>query len=131
MELLINDSVLRIRNWNIGAPTPIQATGKLAATVYTRLLEVSFHGSVEYFMSIGHRCFRTATDISERECSKKFVQQGCSRFDARSVLPVRERERREERQVCEPEGSAKGRERRWRLFPTFPFMDKRKPKQEA
>jgi hypothetical protein len=27
--------------------------------------------------------------------------------------------------------TAKGRERRWRLFPTFPFMDKRKPKQEA
>jgi hypothetical protein len=94
VELLINDSVLRIRNWNIGAPTPIQATGKLAATVYTRLLEVSFHGSVEYFMSIGHRCFRTATDISERECSKKFVQQGCSRFDARSVLPVREHGKR-------------------------------------
>jgi len=29
-----------------------------------------------------------------------------SRLDARSVLIVRERERREERQVCEPEGSA-------------------------
>jgi len=90
VELLINDSVLRIRNWNIGAPTPIQATGKLASTMCTRLLEFSFHGSVEYFMSIGHRCFRTATDISEGECSKKFVQQGRSRFDARSVLPVRE-----------------------------------------
>ncbi len=56
-----------------------------------------------------------------RECSKKFVQQGRSRFDARSVLIVRERERREERQGCEPEGSAKWRERRWRLFSTFPF----------
>ncbi|MDA0739741.1 MAG: hypothetical protein O2999_11980 [Nitrospirae bacterium] len=37
------------------------------------------------------------------------VQQGRSHFDARSVLPVRERERRKERQVCEPEGQAKGR----------------------
>ena len=60
------------------------------------------------------------TNISERECSKKSVQQGRSPFDARSVLSVRERERREERQVCEPEGSANGRERRWRLFSTFP-----------
>ncbi len=33
-----------------------------------------------------------------------FLGQGRSQFDARSVLPVRERERREERQVCEPEG---------------------------
>ncbi|MEC4675193.1 MAG: hypothetical protein VST68_13470 [Nitrospirota bacterium] len=44
----------------------------------------------------------------EGECSKKFVQQGRSPFDARSVHCVRERERREERQVCEPEGQAKG-----------------------
>ncbi len=64
---------------------------------------------MENFLFIGHSCFRTATDISERECSKKFVQQGRSRFDARGALPVRERERREERQVCEPEGQAKGR----------------------
>ncbi|MEC4673203.1 MAG: hypothetical protein VST68_03330 [Nitrospirota bacterium] len=40
-------------------------------------------------------------------------------FDARSVLPVCERERRQEQQVCEPKG-AKGRDRRWRLFSTFP-----------
>ena len=47
-----------------------------------------------------------------RECSKKSVQlcpeqsrrEGRNRFDARSVHCVRERERREERQVCEPEG---------------------------
>ncbi len=53
-----------------------------------------------------------------RECSKKpilpegFVQicpersrkKGCGRFDARSICVVRERQRREERQVCEPEG---------------------------
>ncbi len=54
-------------------------------------------------------------------------RKGCSRFDARSVCFVRERERREERQVCEPEGgktatpglasrSGKARERRWRPF---------------
>ncbi len=67
-------------------------------------------GPVEYFTFIGHSCFRTATDISERECSKThalsftegFVQsspersrrKGRSPFDVRSVLPVRERERR-------------------------------------
>ncbi|MEC4672937.1 MAG: hypothetical protein VST68_01990 [Nitrospirota bacterium] len=49
-----------------------------------------------------------------------FHGQGRSQFDARSVLTVRERERREERQVCEPEGQAQWRERRWRLFSTFP-----------
>ncbi len=49
-----------------------------------------------------------------------FVQQGRSRsrpysalrrsrLDAGSVLSVRERKRREERQVCEPEGQAKWR----------------------
>ncbi len=51
-----------------------------------------------------------------RECSKKHalslsegsVQQGRSRVDARSVRCVRERERREERQVCEPEGRQHG-----------------------
>ncbi len=43
-----------------------------------------------------------------RECSKKSVQQGRSRFDARSVRCVRERERREERHVCEPEGRQNG-----------------------
>ncbi|MEC4674717.1 MAG: hypothetical protein VST68_11055 [Nitrospirota bacterium] len=65
---------------------------------------------------------------SQREWSKKHalslsegsVQQGRSHLDARSVLIVRERERREERQVCEPEGQAKWRERRRRLFSTFP-----------
>ncbi|MEC4672582.1 MAG: hypothetical protein VST68_00200 [Nitrospirota bacterium] len=41
--------------------------------------------------------------------------------DTRSGLTVRERERREERQVCEPEGQATWRERRWRLFSTFPL----------
>ncbi len=34
------------------------------------------------------------TRVSERECSKKFVQQGRSRFDARSVLSVREHGKR-------------------------------------
>jgi len=75
---------------------------------------------------------RQAASVA-RECSKKFVQQGRSPFDARSVLSVRERERREERQACEPEGQAKwrpqvcasrpgkARERRWRLFSTFPL----------
>ncbi len=43
------------------------------------------------------------------EFYRRVVQQGRSRFDARSVLPVRERERSEERQACEPEGQAKGR----------------------
>ncbi len=54
------------------------------------------------------------------ESCRRVRQQGRSQFDARSVLPVRERERREERQVCEPEGQANWRERRWRLFSTFP-----------
>ncbi|MEC4674803.1 MAG: hypothetical protein VST68_11495 [Nitrospirota bacterium] len=53
-------------------------------------------------------------------------------MDARSVLTVRECERREERQVCEPEGPAKWRERRWRpfdkaqdmLFSTLPTLEK-------
>ena len=57
-----------------------------------------------------------------------FHGQGRSQFGARSVLTVRERERREERQVCKPEGPANWRERRWRLlrpgsghvFSTFP-----------
>ncbi len=52
-----------------------------------------------------------------------FHGQGRSQFGARSVLPVRERERREERQVCEPEGQANWRERRWRLFSTFPLWE--------
>ncbi len=54
-------------------------------------------------------------------------REGRSRFDARSVRFVREREHREERQVCEPEGgkmatpglasrSSKAKERHWRPF---------------
>ncbi len=58
---------------------------------------------------------------TQRRQDAIFHGQGRSPFDARSVLPVRERERREEWQVCEPEGQAKGRERRWRLFSTFPM----------
>ena len=46
---------------------------------------------------------------------KKVVQQGRSRFDARSVRAVRERSRPEEGHVCEPEGPAQ-QERRWWLF---------------
>ncbi|MEC4673803.1 MAG: hypothetical protein VST68_06410 [Nitrospirota bacterium] len=46
--------------------------------------------------------------------SEGSVREGRSQFDARSVLPVCERERREERQVCEPEGQTKGRRCRWR-----------------
>jgi len=40
----------------------------------------------------------------------KGPQQGRSHSPARSVLSVRERERREERQVCEPEGGKKATE---------------------
>ncbi len=47
---------------------------------------------------------------------KKVIQQGHNRFDARSVLPVRERSRPEEGQVCEPEGPAQQREHRWWIF---------------
>ncbi len=66
-------------------------------------------------------------------------REGRSRFDARSVRCVRERERREERQVCAPESgkratpgltsrSGKARERCWRpfdqdrVFSTFPLV---------
>ncbi len=56
--------------------------------------------------------------FKKRECSKKSVRQDHSRFDARSVLIVRERSRPEEGQACEPEGPAQ-QERRWRLFSTF------------
>ncbi|MEC4674780.1 MAG: hypothetical protein VST68_11380, partial [Nitrospirota bacterium] len=38
-----------------------------------------------------------------------FHGQGRSQSDVRSVLSVRERERREERQVCEPEGGKRAR----------------------
>ena len=60
---------------------------------------------------------RLSTDHQNaRECSKKSVQpcpeqsrmEGRSPFDARSIRVVRERERREERHVCEPEGRQHG-----------------------
>ncbi len=63
------------------------------------------------------RCLTRPTQARQ---DAPFHGQGLSPFDPRSVLIVRERERREEQQVCEPEGSAKWRERRWRLFSTFP-----------
>ncbi len=44
-------------------------------------------GPVEYAVSEPVEAPGKTTNISERECSKKFVQQGRSRFDARSVLP--------------------------------------------
>ena len=40
--------------------------------------------------------------------SEGSVQQGRSRVDARSVRCVRERQRREERHACEPEGRQHG-----------------------
>jgi len=84
------------------------------------------------------RCLTRPTQARQ---DAPFHGQGRSHFDARSVLIVRERERREERQVCEPEGSAKWRpayakplrqawnrwfvsrsfSEGWRLFSTFPF----------
>ncbi len=52
------------------------------------------------------------THISERKCSKKFVQQGRSRFDARSVLSVREHGKRATMSVravsAKPENAAGG-----------------------
>ncbi len=63
------------------------------------------------------RCLTRPTQARQ---DAPFHGQGRSLFDARSVHFVREHERREERQVCEPEGSAKERERRWRHFLTFP-----------
>ena len=45
----------------------------------------------------------------ERGCSKKSVRQGRSHFGERNALSVRERQRREERQVCEPEGGKMAR----------------------
>jgi len=105
-------------------------------------------GIVEYFLH-GQIHAQDETDIlRRRECSKKVVQsspeqsrrKGRSHLVARSVLIVHERERREERQVCEPEGSAKwgpayakplqqawnrwfvsrSFSEGWRLFSTFP-----------
>ncbi len=83
------------------------------------------------------RCLTRPTQARQ---DAPFHGQGRSHFDARSVLLVREHERREERQVCEPEGSAKWRpayakslqqawnrwlvsrsfSEGWRLFSTFP-----------
>ncbi len=62
--------------------------------------------------------------LSSPERSRR---EGRSHFDERSVRVVGERERRDERHVCEPEGgkratpdlanrSGKARERRWRPF---------------
>ncbi len=42
------------------------------------------------------------TNTSEGKCSKNSVQQGRSRFDARSVLSVRERGIRATTSLCEP-----------------------------
>ncbi len=75
-----------------------------------------------------------------QSCPERSRRKGRSPFGARSVRLVRERERREERQVCEPEGgktatpglasrSGKAREPHWRpfdqiqdrLFSTFPL----------
>ncbi len=83
------------------------------------------------------RCLTCPTQVRQ---DAPFHGQGRSHFDARSVLRVREHERREERQVCESEGSAKGRPANakplqqawnrclvsrsftegWRIFSTFP-----------
>ncbi len=49
------------------------------------------------------------THVSEREYSKKFVQQGRSRFDARSVLSVREHGKRATTRLCEPLRQSQGR----------------------
>ncbi len=55
-------------------------------------------------ISRGIFCQDIVDDERPRVGSKKSVQQGRSHFCARSVLVLRERSRREERQVCEPEG---------------------------
>ncbi len=44
----------------------------------------------------------------KKPCPESFRRKGRSHFDERSVHGVRERERREERQVCEPEGRQNG-----------------------
>jgi len=56
-------------------------------------------GSKKYALSLPKGLFSKAAAISGLRSSLRR-----SRLDARSVLSVRERERREERQVCEPEG---------------------------
>ncbi len=45
----------------------------------------------------------------KKACPERSRRKGRSHFDARSVRVVRERERREERQVCEPEGGKTAR----------------------
>ncbi len=79
-------------------------------------------------MKIARAIFRQEVlgDRQRRGCSKKSVQQGhllpgSSRratplFCAWSVLVLRERSRRDERQACEPEGPEKWRERRQVAF---------------
>jgi hypothetical protein len=52
---------------------------------------------------------------------KKVIQQGHSHFDARSVLPVREHGKRARTPLVDV-STAKGRERRWWLFSTFPLF---------
>ncbi len=70
---------------------------------------------------MAHTRHRSNQAINGRECSKKSVQQGRSRFDARSVRFVRERERREERHVCEPEGRQHGENAAGGFF-NIPFI---------
>jgi len=60
-----------------------------------------------------------STNVNERECSKKSVQQGRSRFGARSILSVREHGKRATPGLASRSGKA--RARRWRLFSTFPI----------
>ncbi len=73
------------------------------------------------------------TNISERECSKKFVQPSPDPVEGKAAAVLTRgaysqyvSARGATRQVCEPEGQAKGRpcqcearERCWRLFSTF------------
>ena len=68
-------------------------SGSEKAANITGLVDVT-NGSVEYFMPRAINASGQMTNISERECSKKSVQQGRSPFDARSVLPVREHGKR-------------------------------------
>ncbi len=65
-------------------------------------------GLLNHSLRVVHIRHRSNQAINGRECSKKSVQQGRRRVDARSVRFVRERERREERHVCEPEGRQHG-----------------------
>ncbi len=49
-------------------------------------------------------CPEPLSEGSVQSCPERGRREGRSHFNARSVRCVRERERREERQVCEPEG---------------------------